>query len=290
MHKHHSYRLIRSNFSWFRIVLIGLAVVILTVSNTEGLFFFVAHTASAAPSAAIYNDLVFWDPFGKAVPHTAFKPRITHDSSNNTIEDTSYGIRNPDMGGSTCFGVDWSKIYHAGEDLYAGQANSPTSTQNADVRSIADGVVKFAPSSFNYPGLVIIIEHMMRSGEKIYSVYAHIKGPLIVKVGQQVGRGQLIGKVMYQPYTGNYPSYHSNGDDSHLHFEIRQFFSGAAIYPSPYTYCNNAANIPGVGYTYPNSPDQFPNGNSHYLDPYSFIKSHQIHYFVPLLLNAKTTP
>ena len=34
------------------------------------------------------------------------------------IEDSEYGVFNPDMQGSTCFGIDWGKIYHAGEDWY----------------------------------------------------------------------------------------------------------------------------------------------------------------------------
>ena len=287
MSKHSTGRLIQIRFSLFKVMLVGLAFAILIIlPGAVGLTTF-DQTASAAPADARYNDLVVWDPFGKIYPHTAFAPRITRDSSGKIIEDTSYGVRNPDMSGGTCFGVDWSKIYHAGEDLYAGPANSSKSTQNAEVRAIADGVVKFAPSSFNYPGFVIIIEHTLRSGTKFYSVYAHLKGPLMVKVGQTVGRGQLIGKVMYLPYDGNYPAYHSNGDDSHLHFEIRQFSSGAAIYPSPYSYCNNSADIPGVGYTYPNSPDQFPNASTHYLNPYTFISSHQIRTYMPNVKKGK---
>jgi murein DD-endopeptidase MepM/ murein hydrolase activator NlpD len=234
-----------------------------------------------------YTDLVFSDPFGYFLPHTKFQPRITKDKSGKLIEDTSYGIRNPDMGGGTCFGVDWSKIYHAGEDLYAGQAGSGPSTQGKEVKAVADGVVKFAPAYYNYPGLVVIIEHTLRSSEKVYSLYAHLKGPLNVKAGQKVGRGQVLGRVMYLPYSGNYPAYHTSGDDSHLHFEIRQFYSGGSIYPSPYSYCNNSANLPGVGYTYPTIPDKFPNPNQHYLNPATFIATHQRKVFLPLLSKTK---
>jgi murein DD-endopeptidase MepM/ murein hydrolase activator NlpD len=245
---------------------------------------------SADSGSTFYHDLVFGDPFGTLVPHSVYRPRITHDSSGNVIEDTSYGVRNPDMGGGTCFGVDWSQIFHAGEDLYAGQADSSASTQNAEVRAVADGMVVFAPTAFNYPGFVVIIEHALNSGEKIYSVYAHLKGPLNVKNGQHVARGDVLGRVMYQPYTGNYPKYHPSGDDSHLHFEIRQFYSGAAIYPYPSSYCNNSANIPGVGYTYPVDPGNFPEPGKHYLDPFMFILSHQGHVFLPRLVNSKLPP
>ncbi len=233
------------------------------------------------PRGDQYNDLLFADPFGVMLPHTRYQPRITKDSSGKLIEDTSYGVRNPDMGGGTCFGVDWSRIFHAGEDLYAGQANSTASTENAEVRAVADGTVKFAPTTFNYPGFVVIIEHSLRSGEKVYSVYAHLKGPLNVKAGQQVKRGQLLGKVMYLGYTGNYPQYHPSGNDSHLHFEIRQFYSGENIYPYPYGYCNTPANVPGVGYTFPSGPDAFPSSGQHYINPFVFIFYHQGRTFMP---------
>ncbi len=238
----------------------------------------------AVPSGNNYSDLLFSDPFGVTLPHTAYLPRITRDGSGNLIEDTSYGVLNPDMGGGTCFGVDWSRIFHAGEDLYAGPAGSTASTEDVKVRAVADGVVKFAPTTFNYPGFVVIIEHTLRSGEKVYSVYAHLKGPLNVAAGQQVMRGQLLGKVMYLPYTGNYPQYHPSGNDSHLHFEIRQFYNGTDIYPYPYTYCNKAGNIPGVGYTYPGGPDAFPNSGQHYLNPFVFIWYHQGRTFIPQVM------
>lgn len=235
------------------------------------------------PTGTNYSDLLFSDPFGVLLPHTRYQPRITRNGSGTLIEDTSYGGRNPDMVGATCFGVDWSRILHAGEDLYAGQVGSSASTENAEVRAVADGVVKFAPSTFNYPGFVVVIEHSLRLGEKVYSLYAHLKGPLNVKAGQQVQRGQLLGKVMYLPYSGNYPQYHPGGDDSHLHFEIRQFYSGASIYPYPYSYCNKSGNVPGVGYTYPASPDQFPSSSQHYINPYVYIWYHQGRTYFPFM-------
>jgi hypothetical protein len=264
-------------------------LVLLVSAGLLGLFFFRVGAAALASRPALtragmadpYRDLVFADPFGSYTPHAVYAPRLTRDPSGKLIESTYYGVRNPDMGGGTCFGIDWSQIYHAGEDLYAGPAGSSKSTQNAEVRAISNGVVKFAPTVFNYPGFVVIIEHTLNNGQKVYSVYAHLKGPLNVQAGQQVERGQVLGKVMYYPYGGNYPQYHTSGDDSHLHFEIRQFYSGGTIYPAPYFSCNNAANIPGVGYTYPIEPDLFPSPSQHYLNPWIFIFTHQIHYFIP---------
>jgi murein DD-endopeptidase MepM/ murein hydrolase activator NlpD len=265
-------------------LVICLAVVLAGLSPAGAPSSAVLSANLAVPTGSNYSDLLFSDPFGVSLPHTRYQPRITRDGSDKLIEDTSYGVLNPDMTGATCFGVDWSHIYHAGEDLYAGPASSPVSTENAEVRAVADGVVKFAPTTFNYPGFVVIIEHTLRSGEKVYSVYAHLKGPLNVAAGQQVKRGQLLGKVMYLAYNGNYPQYHPSGDDSHLHFEIRQFYSGTNIYPYPYDYCNKAGNVPGVGYTYPTGPDIFPASSQHYINPYVFIWYHQGRTYIPQIL------
>ncbi len=269
----------------FIYVVICLAVVLAWLSPAAANSNVDLSIALAVPTGGNYSDLLFSDPFGVMMPHSRYQPRITRNGSGALIEDTSYGVLNPDMAGSTCFGVDWSRIYHAGEDLYAGPAGSSVSTENAEVRAVADGVVVFAPSVFNYPGFVVIIEHTLRSGEKVYSVYAHLKGPLNVVAGQQVERGQLLGKVMYFAYTGNYPQYHPSGDDSHLHFEIRQFYSGTSIYPYPYNYCNKPGNVPGVGYTYPSGPDVFPDSSQHYINPFVFIWYHQGRTYIPQVLN-----
>lgn len=85
-------------------------------------------------------------------------------------------------------------------------------------------------------------------------------------------RGQTIGTVLYQPYDGNYPDYHGS-DDSHLHFEIRNFASAANIY---YDHPNcNIGDAAGRGYTYPGyPPDTYPNSSQHYTDPGTFVRSY----------------
>jgi hypothetical protein len=63
-------------------------------------------------------DLVTSDPFG-FIGYTYFYPRFTYGINGNLIENTDYGIKNPDLGTvSTCFNQPWNNIYHSGEDLY----------------------------------------------------------------------------------------------------------------------------------------------------------------------------
>jgi hypothetical protein len=206
-----------------------------------------------------------------------YGPRITYDNSGMLIENTNYGIRNPDLQGNTCFGVDFSMLFHAGEDWYREDGNS---TQGAEVTAVADGKVVFS-DPINYPGRVVIIEHVLPSGEKVYSMYAHIEN-LAVSNGQIVSRGQRLGTVMYQPYNGRYPEYHPSGDDSHLHFEIRYFYDGSNIYDD-YPACNGI--IPGRGYTYPEHPDDFPTPGAGYTDPATFVKNRQGSFLPAILKN-----
>lgn len=197
----------------------------------------------------------------------SYEPRITHNNEGQLIENTDYGIKNPDLQGDTCFGVNFDQIYHAGEDWYR---SDDSSTAGAEVTAVADGQVAFADPTMNYPGLVVIIEHTLASGQKVYSVYAHLEdSSLEVEAGQIVSRGQRLGEVMYQDYTGRYLEFHPTGDDSHLHYELRNFYNGRDIYPA-YPHCNGL--IPGRGYTYPETPDDFPTSEAGYTDPASFIQ------------------
>lgn len=204
-----------------------------------------------------------------------YGPRVTYDNGGTLIENTDYGIKNPDLQGNTCFGVDFSMLFHAGEDWYREDGNS---TQGAEVTAVADGKVVFA-DPINYPGRVVIIEHVLPSGEEVYSMYAHIEN-LTVSNGQIVSRGQRLGTVMYQPYNGRYPEYHPSGDDSHLHFEIRYFYDGSNIYDD-HPACNGI--IPGRGYTYPEHPDDFPSPGAGYTDPATFVQN-RLGSFLPFIL------
>ncbi|MEM4204651.1 MAG: PA14 domain-containing protein [Candidatus Methanomethylicaceae archaeon] len=96
--------------------------------------------------------------------------------------------------------------------------------------------------------------------------------------GEQVFRGQTIGYVEYQEYTGNYPEYHSS-DDSHLHFEIRYFADANQVYLTynngQYASCARGDKA-GRGYTPPDiHAYDFPSSEQGYTDPTDFINSHQ---------------
>jgi len=212
-----------------------------------------------------------------------YQPRVTPDNLGNIIENTDYGVKNPDLknssqGNITCFGFDWRDLYHAGEDLYHPDRN--IDTVGTDVFAVADGIVKDV-SAPTWPGSAIIIEHTLPSAQKVYSVYIHVDD-VAVLTNDIVYRDQKLGTVVQQPYSGWFPEYHtkSNGElvaDSHLHFEIRYFEDGANIYTNfgyNYPTCNGA--YAARAYTPPDiHPDNFPAAGGGYTDPTNFINSHQ---------------
>ncbi len=95
--------------------------------------------------------------------------------------------------------------------------------------------------------------------------------------GQLVSRGQPIGTILYQP------------DDSHLHFEMRWFLDGHAIYPVN-TSCNSVPSFYyGRGYTYLIHPDDFPPTGG-YVNPDAFIQAHGGSALTPIGLPDPYTP
>jgi len=79
-----------------------------------------------------------------------------------------------------------------------------------EVYAAAAGEVIFAGSE--YPGLVVIVQHP----DGLFSMYGHLDYALAVEAGQSVERGQLLGSIL------------ARGDGlapSHLHFELRTFFT-----------------------------------------------------------------
>jgi len=116
-------------------------------------------------------DVVFYDPFGY-LGVSQYQPRITYDNYGNLIENTDYGVKNPDLGtGITCFDQPFDQLRHAGEDLYYKDRN--ISTAGSAVTAVAPGFVLYSPTDIWYPGSVIIIQHSTSYGY-VYSVYAHI--------------------------------------------------------------------------------------------------------------------
>ncbi len=201
----------------------------------------------------------FGPPLG-ARDGVAYGPRVLRDEG-RVIEDTNYDVQNPDLKGTTCFGVAWETLWHAGQDLYRTDGKS---TAGAEVTAVADGKVAYANPDINYPGLVVILEHSV-GGETLYSVYAHLDdNSLEVAQDDSVKQGQRLGTVLKQRYTGRYPEMHPSGDDSHLHFEVRRFLNARNIYDRAPD-CNGL--VAGRGYTHPEHPDRFPGAGKGYVDP-----------------------
>jgi hypothetical protein len=95
---------------------------------------------------------------------------------------------------------------HTGEDWYLPEGE----TGGMSVSAVAAGEVVFAGS--DYPGLVVIVEHP----DGLYAMYGHLDYALAVEAGQSVERGQRLGTVLTRT-DGLAPS--------HLHFELRTFFT-----------------------------------------------------------------
>jgi len=221
---------------------------------------------------------IFSPPLGY---HNGIKygPRYTYDNGGALIENTDYGVTNPDLSHySDCFAIEMRYLIHAGEDWYRPD-RSPANSD--EVTAVADGIVYDYDTRWSYPGYAVILQHTLPSGN-VYSVYMHIENvPSGISNGQPVYRGQKLGTILQQNYDGRYPQYHGT-DDSHLHFEMRYFASANGIY-SDHPPCNKG-DAAGRGYTYPGyPPDTYPNSSQHYTDPTTFVQSHS-GSFLPLIM------
>ncbi len=190
------------------------------------------------------------------------------------MEWLGYGIRNLDQWGIKCYGVDWTRMIHTGEDWYRLDGGN---TAGTPVYAVADGLVVRQNPGISYPGNVILIQHRLPDGRLIYSMYGHVNNVRVVQ-GQVVQRGQQIATVLYQNYTGRTPSQHPRWD-SHLHFEMRNFLDATAIYTPGtnaygYNYPACTYAYPGRGYTYLIHPDDYPYPGAGWIAPTEFIKAH----------------
>ncbi|CAG0947440.1 hypothetical protein ANRL1_04117 [Anaerolineae bacterium] len=195
---------------------------------------------------------------------------------NIITSDTRYGIRNLALPDSPrkCFNVTWPRMLHSGMDLYRADGVDAT---GLTVYAAADGQVAFYDDTYAaYPGRVVIVSHVLTDSRTIYSMYAHL-GTVSVFQGQLVSSGQPIGTILYQP------------GDSHLHFEMRWFLDGHAIYPVN-TSCNSVPSFYyGRGYTYLIHPNNFP-PNAGYVNPDAFIQAHGGPALTPIGLPDPYTP
>lgn len=127
-------------------------------------------------------------------------------------------------------------LWHTGENWYALHGDSA----GALVYATAAGEVVFA--GYDYPGPVVIIRH----ADDLYSQYGHLDYELNVEVGQQVQRGELIGTVLQR-----------EAPRSHLHFELRNFFTQPEVNgESPrYSFHCGPNCPPGPGYWPMDAPE-----------------------------------
>jgi murein DD-endopeptidase MepM/ murein hydrolase activator NlpD len=106
-----------------------------------------------------------------------------------------------------------------------------------EVYAVAAGEVIFAGSE--YPGLVVIVQHP----DGLFSMYGHLDYALAVEAGQSVARGQLLGSILTRT-DGLAPS--------HLHFELRTFFT------TPEVNGNAPRYGVGCGFDCPPGPGYWP--------------------------------
>lgn len=149
--------------------------------------------------------------------------------------------------------------YHPGEDWNEAGDSKDYGRDNNDfkdpVYAIANGKIIYAKYSGLSWGYLVLIEHNLPDGSKVWSQYAHLYALSSVIEGAtniEIKRGYQIGLV------GDY--YHGTGRNIHLHFEIRKKYRNAAdfvmnwsksqvleYYHSPTDFIN--ANRPVLGQT-----------------------------------------
>jgi murein DD-endopeptidase MepM/ murein hydrolase activator NlpD len=187
--------------------------------------------------------------------------------------DTRYGVQNPGLGSAgKCFvdengrKVPFAELYHAGEDWFKFDAHhqvDPGAANGEPVHAIANGLVTWKQDT-GREGWIITIEHLLTDGSKVWSAYWHVTRPT-VSFGQIVYRGDVIGNIADQ------------GDNSHLHWEIRTWSDGSNLFPPTSAGGRGTCNgrIPALGYTWDDLLARASPNAWGYLDPVKFINEHR---------------
>jgi len=113
-------------------------------------------------------------------------------------------------------------------------------------------------------GHILLVEHLLADHSAVYSVYWHVDH-VQVQPGQPVARGQVIAVVYDQ------------GLNSHLHWEMRTFRDGSAMFPAGTAGARGACNgrLAGVGYTWDDRADRARPDGYGYLDPEKFVADYR---------------
>jgi murein DD-endopeptidase MepM/ murein hydrolase activator NlpD len=185
--------------------------------------------------------------------------------------DTRFGVQNPALGDTgKCFtdrdgnGVPFRELFHAGEDWFrldaAGQV-ALGSASDDPVRAVARGTV-YMTQQIGNQGWIAVLAHRLEDGSSVYSAYWHVAQPEVQR-GDVVERGQVIGRIQDQ------------GQNSHLHWEIRSFADGTQLFPADSAGGRGRCNghVAGVAYTWDDDPDRARPEHWGYFDPVAFINT-----------------
>ncbi|MFN8663402.1 MAG: M23 family metallopeptidase [Thermomicrobiales bacterium] len=137
---------------------------------------------------------------------------------------------------NTWFFPGW---WHTGENWYRADGEE---SAGIPVYAAAGGEVVYA--DFDYPGRVVIIQH----GPDLFSQYGHLDYELAVTPGDTVVRGEQLGTILLR----------TDGEArSHLHFEIRTFYTTTEVNGSAPRYAVNCGVEcpPGPGYWPMDAPE-----------------------------------
>jgi hypothetical protein len=105
---------------------------------------------------------------------------------------------------------NFGEVWHPGED-WNGRSGGDTDL-GQPVYAIAHGKVTWAEYNPKSWGNIVLIEHALPDGTRVWSQYAHLER-IMTSLGQKVVRGQQIGTIG-KGANNIYPA--------HLHFEIRR--------------------------------------------------------------------
>lgn len=183
--------------------------------------------------------------------------------------DTRYGVQNPGLGqAGKCFvnqagqRVPFSQLYHAGEDWFKYDGRRQVdwgAAKNQPVHAVANGLVAWK-QNLGSEGWVIVLEHLLADGSKVWSAYWHVGDPT-VSIGQLVYRGDVIGRIADRDW------------NSHLHWEIRTWGDGSNLFPPDSAGGRGTCNgrIPALGYTWDDQLSRASPNAWGYVDPVKFI-------------------
>jgi murein DD-endopeptidase MepM/ murein hydrolase activator NlpD len=150
---------------------------------------------------------------------------IEGQSRENAAEYPKYGIRWPLASNKIRRGLinhtfgrvrNNNTVNHQGWDLFAVEDTPCFAVANGTVIVVVR-VSRDRPDGMFGKLVTIKLDNIQIEGNPVYATYAHLsRFPSNISVGTRVTQGQVVG------YTGNSGNaFDMNGDDRHLHFELR---------------------------------------------------------------------